>query len=323
LILTGTTAINGTGNSANNTITGNAANNTLDGGGGNDILNGGTGTDTMAGGAGNDTYLVDNAGDVVTELAGEGTDTVQASISYTLGSNLENLILTGTTAINGTGNSANNRLTGNAANNTLDGGGGADTMTGGSGDDTYFVDNTRDLVTELAGHGTDTVQAAISYTLGSNLENLILTGTTAINGTGNSANNTITGNAASNTLDGGEGIDILTGQGGADTFNFFNKQTLDASTCDHITDFSSNDTIQISRSAFGISSANLSFFSCSGSSELTVALASNALFVYDTSSGYLYWNQNGHDNGTGSGGIFAALDNYFSGLTASNIKIII
>ena len=90
-----------------------------------------------SGGLGNDTYVVDNVGDVVTEAAGAGTDTVQSSITYTLGANLENLILTGAAAISGTGNDLNNVIKGNGANNTLTGGLGSDTLTGGLGNDIF------------------------------------------------------------------------------------------------------------------------------------------------------------------------------------------
>src|SRR5207342_3387514 len=135
----------------------------------------------------------------------EGIDTVQSSVTYTLGAEVERLTLTGSSALSGTGNALDNILTGNSANNiltggagydTLNGGAGADTLRGGTGDDIYMVDNTGDSVTENTNEGTDTVQSAITYTLGSNLENLTLTGTTAINGTGNTLNNILTGNSA-------------------------------------------------------------------------------------------------------------------------------
>ncbi len=225
LILTGTTAINGDGNADDNVITGNAANNrltglagndTLNGGAGDDTLDGGAGTDTLIGGLGDDTYLIDNVGDIVTENGGEGIDTVRSSVDYLLGANVENLVLIGTSAFNGTGNSINNRVTGNAANNLLNGGAGADTLIGGLGDDTYTVDNIGDVVIENAGEGTDKVQSSVSYTLGNNTENLTLFGSKAIDGTGNAANNVLIGNSANNTLTGGEGDDTLNGGIGAD-----------------------------------------------------------------------------------------------------------
>jgi Ca2+-binding RTX toxin-like protein len=227
LTLTGTAAINGTGNYCNNTITGNSANNVLNGDAGNDILDGGAGTDTLIGGLGNDVYLVDNVGaDVVTEVIDEGTDEVQSSVSYALGANVEKLILTGTAAINGAGNTLNNLIVGNSANNILDdgvgndildGGAGADTLAGRWGDDIYVVDNVGDIVTEVADQGIDLVDSSISYTLGANVEKLILKGTTAINGTGNNLDNLIVGNSANNILDDGVGNDILDGGAGADT----------------------------------------------------------------------------------------------------------
>jgi Ca2+-binding RTX toxin-like protein len=153
LTLIGTKAINGTGNSLNNRITGNSANNILTGGAGNDILNGGLGADTLIGGLGNDIYYVDNTGDRITENLNQGTDLVNSSISYILGNNLENLTLIGTKAINGTGNSLNNRITGNSANNILTGGAGNDILNGNAGNDILVGGAGNDVLT--GGSGAD------------------------------------------------------------------------------------------------------------------------------------------------------------------------
>lgn len=211
---------NAIGTSLADNLTGNEANNSLDGG---------AGADVMAGGDGDDTFFVNVAGDVVTELAGEGTDTVNSGVSYDLAlsaAEAEHLTLTGGAKI-GSGNGYDNIITGTSGintllgllgNDTLIGGGGADTMTGGDGDDLYFVDNARDILTELGGEGTDTVSATFNVTLAAEVENLTLTGR-ATNGTGNGSDNIITGTVLRNLLLGLGGADTLTGFEGADTLD--------------------------------------------------------------------------------------------------------
>ncbi|MDD2949515.1 MAG: tandem-95 repeat protein, partial [Sulfuricurvum sp.] len=198
------------GGDGNDILKGENGNDTLDGGIGNDTLEGGIGIDTLIGGTGDDTYIVDTTTDTLIENANEGTDTVQSSVTYTLGSNLENLILTGSSAINATGNTLNNTLIGNSANNTLNGKAGADTMIGGDGNDLYYVDNVGDQVIETVTGGTgDTIVSTISWTLGDNIEVLRLSGNAAINGTGNTLNNSFYSGDGDNIIDGGAGNDNL------------------------------------------------------------------------------------------------------------------
>jgi Ca2+-binding RTX toxin-like protein len=218
LTLTGSAAINATGNADANVLTGNAAANKLTGLDGNDTLIGGAGNDTMIGGLGDDTYVVDATGDVVTEVAAQGTDTVQTTLAaYTLAVNVEKLTFTSAAAHSGTGNTLDNVLTGNDGSDTLSGGAGADTLIGGLGNDGYVVDNAGDAVTELAGQGTDTVTASVAYTLAANVENLTLSGSSAIGGTGNGDANVLTGNSGANVLTGLGGNDTLVGGAGSDT----------------------------------------------------------------------------------------------------------
>ncbi|HYF32499.1 MAG TPA: type I secretion C-terminal target domain-containing protein [Chitinophagaceae bacterium] len=225
--LGGTNSINLTGNALNNILTGNSGNNTIFGGDGNDIVDGGAGNDTLRGEAGDDIYIVDSSSDNIVESSGAGYDTIRASATFTMGSNVEALILIGAAAISATGNTLDNILTGNGAantlngndgNDTIDGGLGADLLNGGAGDDTYYVDNTSDVVSESVSSGTDIVYASASFTINGNVENLILTGTSNINGTGNAGVNIITGNSGNNTLNGGNAVDTLIGGLGDDTY---------------------------------------------------------------------------------------------------------
>ena len=225
LILIGTNNLNGTGNASRNSLNGNS---------GANILDGGVGADKMTGGAGNDTYYVDNAGDVVTELHGGGSDIVISSRTYALSAEVERLTLTGTGNTAGTGNTLNNTIIGNdgsnkliggegndslgggLGNDTLDGGKGGDTLKGGAGDDRYYIDNKLDVVTEYSNAGNDTIAINGTYTLGANIENLILTGSGIRFGTGNALDNHLTGNVGDNTLGGADGNDVIDGGKGAD-----------------------------------------------------------------------------------------------------------
>lgn len=311
-------------------LTGSAFDDFLVGNDGANVLDGGLGADVLVGGLGNDRYVLNVAQDEVFEDVNGGTDTVVTSFSYTLGANLENLILSGSGNFNATGNALDNvltgnngsnrlnggtgvdtasyatsrvgvtvgldrvgpqstgagidtlisienltgsnrndvlhgnananvlnggagidtlsyaraasavavslaittaqatggggsdtvlnfenltgsafadTLTGNTGSNVLDGGLGADTLTGGAGNDSYYVDNAGDSVVELAAEGLDTVYSTINHMLALNVENLILLGSTNINGTGNAGNNVLTGNSGANLLNGGSGSD--------------------------------------------------------------------------------------------------------------------
>ncbi len=200
----------------NDRLLGLGGNDTLLGGDGNDRLEGGDGNDSMAGGAGDDLYLVEQTGDIVSELAGEGADTVTASVSHTLAAQVETLVLAGSANLSGTGNALANLLVGNAGHNTLGGAAGVDTLVGGAGNDVLVVDHAADIVVELAGEGADTVQSSVSFTLGEAVEALLLTGSAALAGTGNADDNRLVGNSGANTLHGGAGKDTLDGGSGND-----------------------------------------------------------------------------------------------------------
>ena len=198
----------------------------LIGGAGGDLLDGGTGADDMTGGTGDDTYVVDSIGDAVTELGGEGSDRVRASITYVLGANVENLELTGASDLDGTGNALANQITGNDGRNSIYGGdsndiirgnGGADFLSGDAGADQLLGGDGDDIV--QGGDGNDIIQG--------NADGDTLYGGAGIDsldgGTGNdfifgeAGNDKLIGGDGDDVLDGGDGNDQLTGGAGTDT----------------------------------------------------------------------------------------------------------
>lgn len=212
------------GTARTDTLLGLAGRDRLFGLAGNDVLDGGQGADVMSGGRGDDLYIVDDAGDRVIEQHGQGIDTVRAGVSHTLAAEVENLVLTGTAAVAGSGNGGDNHLVGNGARNTLDGGagddlldggGGVDTLRGGAGDDTYIVNSAAVRVVE-SGDGDDIVRTSASYTLPPLVETLVVFGDQFVQGTGNRLGNIMLGAAGINVLDGAGGDDFLDGGAGND-----------------------------------------------------------------------------------------------------------
>jgi Ca2+-binding RTX toxin-like protein len=290
----------------------------------------------MTGWAGDDTYWVDQAGDKVVESsASGGTDTVRSSVGYVLGANVENLTLVGGAAVSGTGNALANVVNGNSAANALNGGAGADTMTGWAGDDVYFVDNALDKAVEPgAAGGTDTVHSAVSFVLGANVENLILTGSAA-DGTGNALANILTGNAAANLLRGGAGNDALKGGGGNDSLHggdgsdalrggdgldrLVFDRPLGPGNVDHILDFvRGQDKIALENAVFKTLAAGA--LAPAAFVVGTAAADASDRIIYDPATGALLYDSDG--TGAAAAVQFAVLDTVPTTLAASDFLVI-
>jgi Ca2+-binding RTX toxin-like protein len=265
----------------------------LAGGSGNDRLTAGVGTDTLSGGSGNDIYEVDSVDDLIVEVEDRGIDTEVASCSDTLADNIENLVLTGSAALNGTGNAAANVITGSVGANILSGGlgdddlrgnGGADSLSGGSGAD--------DLA---GGSGDDRLYA-------------------------DAGNDILNGGTGSDVLSGGRGHDRLRGGEGADSFRLQSRSGTDS---DAILDFSSaDDTIQLENSVFtalgstatGALGAGNFVANASGA-----AVDANDFIVYETDTGRVFYDADG--SGAGAAVVIAVVGTG-SALTAADFTLI-
>ncbi len=281
---------------------GGSGNDQVYGGDGSDVLFGQGGTNSLYGGLGNDIFFITNRSTSIRD--GGGVDEVRALFTINMATSgfigVENARLTGSLSAslfgNGganflVGNSGNNALNGGAGNDRLNGGGGVDVMRGGTGNDVYLTDG-RDTIIEGFRQGTDTVLSSANYRLSTNVENLTLTGSSAINGTGNALSNVLRGNSGANTLAGGFGNDTMTGGAGRDTFVF--NGSLGTNNVDRINDFNVvADTIGLEDSVFtGLSKGQLSGSAFTKNTS-GVATDSADRIIYETDTGHLYFDSDG------------------------------
>jgi Ca2+-binding RTX toxin-like protein len=369
------------GGAGNDILLGNGGNDTLLGEADNDSLHGGLGADSMVGGSGNDTFIVDNASDIISEATGEGVDTVLTAVSYDLAAGAEieigqltgqrNSTLGGSDSANTLiGNSGNNKLNGKGGNDSLNGGEGVDTLDGGSGNDTlqngdgvtadllrggegndlYIVSSVLDAIDDFS--GSDAVQSSVSYDLASSLvsgvENLSLTGGSALNGSGNNLSNTIVGNEGNNSLDGRAGADTLLGGAGSDTLSGEADGSVDslvggadddlyiiAETLDLINDESGDDTVlttvsltlldnsgveNLVLSSLSGATANISGTGNSLSNNITGNAGNNSLYGGNDGEVDILVGNGGNDTFIGSTSILAG--DYLQGGSGDDVYIV-
>ena len=315
------------GDDGHDQLFGGVGNDRLEGGLGDDVLAPGSGSDFVNGGDGNDRLLLDLSealGSVTIEFASAGliqtpglgvvtySNMETAEIrggaftdSLTGGAGDDKLFGNGSHDILG-GGDGSDLLDGGEGNDFLDGGTGKDLMTGGAGNDTYVVDEIGDRVIETSDSGMDDlVLSSISYKLGLNVEDLTLTGSLNIRGTGNDLENIIVGNSGNNIINGAGGSDVLSGGDGADRF-LFDSALIATTNLDDIEDFTPGvDTIVLDRTIFTkiLGNGTLSpsaFVAGTGAGD-----ASDRI-VYDQISGNIFYDRDG--TGAAAPVLFAHVD---------------
>lgn len=306
------------GGDGNDTLDGGTGNDILTGGSGNDSLSGGSGDDVMEGGVGNDVYYVDSIGDIVVEGADQGTDTVYASIGYSLGANVENLRLQGGATL-GRGNDLDNtivgsagddRLYGLAGDDNLSGAAGADYIFGGTGDDYIVGSNGSDRLSGEAGNDTviggddgDGIYGGLGNDLlyGNRGNDRIDggSGNDRVDGDagndrlfGNTGNDTLYGDDGNDVLNGGRGNDVLYGGAGRDCFDFDMPPSPSTNT-DRIMDFNvTDDAVRLDDSVY----SNLGAVGKLSASAFTIgqqAADGSDRIIYDDQAGILYYDSDG------------------------------
>jgi Ca2+-binding RTX toxin-like protein len=339
------------------TLIGNAGRNQLLGTAFDDVLNGGLLGDDLRGGAGNDVYVIDNAGDAITENPGQGVDLVLSSLSHTLAANVEDLELTGTAANSATGNGLANRLLGTAARNVIDGGAGLDVLNGRDGGDLYLVaagsDHPGAEFADSGSSGIDEVRftsSAASDTLilqaaDQGIEQVLIgtgvatapdvrgKGALNVNAaavlnpllvSGNDGNNGLVGTAFADRLQGRLGNDTLTGGAGADVF-LFDTALNAASNVDQITDFQPGvDKIHLKSTLFrgtGAVGASLAATAFRAGAGLSAGLLATDRILLNTTTGMLSFDADG--NGKTGAVAFAKLPSAIASLVSASDFLII
>jgi serralysin len=312
-------------NAGDDILKGNAGNDTLLGGSGNDQLLGGTGNDRMVGGIGDDIYFVNATGDVIVEDLNAGVDTVRTGLTkYTLGANVENLVLTSTSNSTGTGNALGNSITGGNGSDTLFGLDGFDFLYGGAGNDRLLGGNGRDILDGWTGNdllyggegdddllgwiGNDTLFAGVGndLLLGDDGNDRMdgEAGNDALYGgigddflLGRSGNDRLFGDAGDDRLVGGLGFDEYTGGAGADRFVINSRDVADS-----FLDFTSGlDKAVLSRAGLGISgTATLSSMFQSGTALPATFASTQAVLYFDSSTRTLFLDNDGGSSSNAS-----------------------
>ncbi|WP_374653323.1 cadherin domain-containing protein [Dongia sp.] len=266
---------------------------------GNDTLTGTAGADALRGFAGDDTYIVNNKGDVVTELANAGTDTVKSALSsYALTGNVENLAYTGSGNFSGAGNSLANTVTGGNGADTLHGWDGNDILIGGAGNDKLYGDKQCDTLD--GGAGNDRLYG------GANSDRL----------SGGTGDDYLTAEDGNDSVNGGAGRDVLIGGTGNDSFVF--DQAPSAENADTIADFTvPGDTIRLDQAVFDqlatgkLASGAFAYWDDAG--------AADDRIVYNKANGNLYYDATGGDHGDAQ--LIATLANMPAELTADDVFV--
>lgn len=299
-------------------------NDVIDGAGGNDLIDGRGGADLMIGGAGNDIMKVDSRGDAVSEIAGGGTDTVLASVTFDLSNSrqamgaIENVTLTGSASTDATGNELANVLIGNGGRNYLRGADGNDILAGGCGDDWLTGGNGSDT---LAGNAGDDRVA------GGNGNDTQVGGTGNDQMAGGDGNDTLSGGAGhdwlaggkgNDTLAGGLGHDWLTGGSGNDSFVF--DTSAGVPNYDTIVDFwHGHDRIALDGQLFQGLAAQGHRLDADAFFAGTHAHDADDRIVYDQATGRLCYDANGNHDG---GAVLIAVITNHPLLTASDFTVI-